>query len=274
MLSCSHIYRANHSCTSYLSPIYLHISSLTMQLHSHMSGLVVFLSTAFLPGLCLQRSGSAEALFYRPVLQHNKTIPTTGSYMLRDYAGQPCIKANMGAQYVVTENKTNWYFSVDPSRVSLSGKCSKDEALLSLMLPDNSACLDFTFRKDENNFYVTKLAAQLFPLPVCKGCPNKTYSGILTNQTLFKAAKDKSFKCTSESLLSVSSELRIKLVRLQMQAFGVPDGKFREEDECWADFNHRAVPIIIGSIATGVLLSIVLSFLIIRDRRAPGYERL
>uniref|UniRef100_A0A096M515 Lysosome-associated membrane glycoprotein 3 n=1 Tax=Poecilia formosa TaxID=48698 RepID=A0A096M515_POEFO len=159
--------------------------------------------------------------------------------MLRDYAGQPCIKANMGAQYVVTENKTNWYFSVDPSRVSLSGKCSKDEALLSLMLPDNSACLDFTFRKDENNFYVTKLAAQLFPLPVCKGCPNKTYSGILTNQTLFKAAKDKSFKCTSESLLSVSSELRIKLVRLQMQAFGVPDGKFREGSRRAENLTHR-----------------------------------
>uniref|UniRef100_A0A3P9QH02 Lysosomal associated membrane protein 3 n=1 Tax=Poecilia reticulata TaxID=8081 RepID=A0A3P9QH02_POERE len=196
-------------------------------------------------------------------------VASSGSYMVRDYAGQPCIKANMGAEYVVIENKTNWYFSLDPSRVLLSGKCSKDEALLSLMLPDNSARLEFTFRKDENNFFVTKLAARLFPLPVYK-----TYSGFLTNQTLFKAANDKSFKCTSELLLSVSSELRIKLVHLQMQAFGVPDGQFREEDECWADFNHRAVPIIIGSIATGVVLSVVLSFLIIRDRRAPGYERL
>ncbi|XP_023195809.1 lysosome-associated membrane glycoprotein 3 [Xiphophorus maculatus] len=245
-----------------------------MQLNSHTSRLVVLLLTAFLPGLRLQRNGSSTVHFYRPVLQHIETVPTPGSYMLRDYAGQPCIKANLGAEYVVIENKTNWYFSLDPSRVMLSGECSKDEALLSLMLPDNSAQLEFTFRKDEDNFYVTKLAAGLFPLPVCKGCPNKTYSGFLSNQTLFKAANDKSFKCTSESLLSVSSKLRIKLVRLQMQAFGVPDGQFREEDECWADFNHRAVPIIIGSIATGVLLGIVLSFLIIRDRHAPGYERL
>uniref|UniRef100_A0A3B5LMU8 Lysosome-associated membrane glycoprotein 2-like luminal domain-containing protein n=1 Tax=Xiphophorus couchianus TaxID=32473 RepID=A0A3B5LMU8_9TELE len=173
-----------------------------------------------------------------------------------------------GIKYIRAAS-TNWYFSLDPSRVMLSGECSKDEALLSLMLLDNSAHLEFTFRKDEDNFYVTKLAAGLFPLPVYK-----TYSGFLSNQTLFKAANDKSFKCTSESLLSVSSELRIKLVRLQMQAFGVPDGQFREEDECWADFNHRAVPIIIGSIATGVLLGIVLSFLIIRDRHTPGYERL
>lgn len=50
VLSCSHIYKANHSCTSYLSPIYLHISSLTMQLNSHTSRLVVLLLTAFLPG--------------------------------------------------------------------------------------------------------------------------------------------------------------------------------------------------------------------------------
>ncbi|XP_054914432.1 lysosome-associated membrane glycoprotein 3 [Poeciliopsis prolifica] len=245
-----------------------------MQLNFHMSIQVIFLLIAFLPGLHLQRNSSTKEIFCRPVLQQKETIPTPGSYMVRNQAGQPCIKANMGAEYVVIENKTNWYFSIDPSRVVLKGECSKDEALLSLRLPDNSARLEFTFRKDKHNFYVIKLEAQLFPLPVCKGCPNKTYSGFLSNQMLFKAANDKSFKCASESLLSVSSELRIKLVYLQMQAFSVPDGQFREEVECWADFNHRAVPVIIGSIATGIILSVVLSFLFIRDRHAAGYERL
>ncbi|XP_021179988.2 lysosome-associated membrane glycoprotein 3 [Fundulus heteroclitus] len=234
---------------------------------------------AFLPGLHLQRIGGStvldsEAQFYRPVLQQRETVPTAGSYTLRDLAGRPCIKAVMGAEYIVIENKTNWYFNLDPSRVELRGKCNKDEALLSLMLPDNSASLDFTFKKDKDYFYVTKLAARLFPLPVCEGCPNKTYSGFLSNETLFRTANDQSFRCTSESLLQVSPELRIKLVPLQMQAFGVPNGQFGKENECWADFNRRAVPIIIGSVAVGLMLSFVLSFLFIRDRQRPGYERL
>uniref|UniRef100_A0A3Q2NTD7 Lysosomal associated membrane protein 3 n=1 Tax=Fundulus heteroclitus TaxID=8078 RepID=A0A3Q2NTD7_FUNHE len=207
----------------------------------------------------------SEAQFYRPVLQQRETVPTAGSYTLRDLAGRPCIKAVMGAEYIVIENKTNWYFNLDPSRVKLRGKCNKDEALLSLMLPDNSASLDFTFKKvkkeKENNH---------------KNNPNghKTYSGFLSNETLFRTANDKSFRCTSESLLQVSPELRIKLVPLQMQAFGVPNGQFGKEDECWADFNRRAVPIIIGSVAVGLMLSFVLSFLFIRDRQRPGYERL
>ncbi|XP_015259731.1 PREDICTED: lysosome-associated membrane glycoprotein 3 [Cyprinodon variegatus] len=252
-----------------------------MLLKARTNGLVVFLLTAFVPGFHLQRNGISilprldpETRFYRPVLQHNETLPTPGSYMLRDFDGRPCIKVTMGAEYVVMENKINWYFNLDPSRVTLSGKCGKEEALLYLMLPDNSGSLEFTFRKDEDNFYVTKLAAQLSPLPVCKGCPNKTYSGFLSQKRLFKAEVDRSFKCTSELLLSVSSELQIKLVPLQMQAFGVPNGQFGKEDECWADFNRRAIPIIIGSIVLGFILSAVLSFLIIRDRHPPTYERL
>ncbi|XP_038150932.1 lysosome-associated membrane glycoprotein 3 [Cyprinodon tularosa] len=252
-----------------------------MLLKARTNGLVVFLLTAFLPGFHLQRNGISilprldpETRFYRPVLQHNETLPTPGSYMLRDFDGRPCIKVTMGAEYVVMENKINWYFNLDPSRVTLSGKCGKEEALLYLMLPGNSGSLEFTFRKDEDNFYVTKLAAQLSPLPVCKGCPNKTYSGFLSQKRLFKAEVYRSFKCTSESLLSVSSELQIKLVPLQMQAFGVPNGQFGKEDECWADFNRRAIPIIIGSIVLGFILSAVLSFLIIRDRHPPTYERL
>uniref|UniRef100_A0A3Q2GJR7 Lysosomal associated membrane protein 3 n=1 Tax=Cyprinodon variegatus TaxID=28743 RepID=A0A3Q2GJR7_CYPVA len=255
-----------------------------MLLKARTNGLVVFLLTAFVPGnfsytltlffthiICIKLVN--RSLFVGPLLIFEyfniKAAVITENYMLRDFDGRPCIKVTMGAEYVVMENKINWYFNLDPSRVTLSGKCGKEEALLYLMLPDNSGSLEFTFRKDEDNFYVTKLAAQLSPLPVYK-----TYSGFLSQKRLFKAEVDRSFKCTSELLLSVSSELQIKLVPLQMQAFGVPNGQFGKEDECWADFNRRAIPIIIGSIVLGFILSAVLSFLIIRDRHPPTYERL
>ncbi|KAF7202780.1 lysosomal associated membrane protein 3 [Nothobranchius furzeri] len=217
----------------------------------------------------------------------------------------------MGAEYIVTEMKSSWYFNLDPSRIRMNGYCGKEDALLSLTLPDDSAGLHFTFRtvkkhkhntifkevlcliqhgkqimisysisffksfpQERNIFYVTNLTAHLFPQPVCKSCLNKSYSGSVAHEKLFKTLDGHSFKCKSATLLLVSSKLKIKLDSLQMQAFGVPNGLYGEEDECWADFNKRTVPIIIGSIIVSLILCIMLSFLFIRDHRRPGYERL
>uniref|UniRef100_A0A8C9YUM7 Lysosome-associated membrane glycoprotein 2-like luminal domain-containing protein n=1 Tax=Sander lucioperca TaxID=283035 RepID=A0A8C9YUM7_SANLU len=180
-----------------------------------------------------------------------------------------CIKATMGAEYIVTEKKT-WYFNLDPSRVRASGYCDKEAAVLSLTLPDNAASLQFTFKKEENIFYVNKLTVHVSPLPVYK-----TYSGLVVVDKLFAAPTGQSFKCKSENLLLMSSELRIKLVPLQVQAFTLPEGQYGKEVECWADFSKRAIPIIVGATVVGLVLIAVLTFLFIRDRRhSQGYDRL
>lgn len=44
-------------------------------------------------------------------------------------------------------NQKSWYFNLDPSRVRISGYCDKEDAALSLTLPDKSTSLQFTFRK-------------------------------------------------------------------------------------------------------------------------------
>nr|XP_054608043.1 lysosome-associated membrane glycoprotein 3 [Nothobranchius furzeri] len=236
----------------------------------------VFFLTALIPGFHLHRDdiSSQEAQIFSPVLQPNETIPTPGTYTLKDPDGRTCIKATMGAEYIVTEMKSSWYFNLDPSRIRMNGYCGKEDALLSLTLPNDSAGLHFTFRTERNIFYVTNLTAHLFPQPVCKSCLNKSYSGSVAHEKLFKTLDGHSFKCKSATLLLVSSKLKIKLDSLQMQAFGVPNGLYGEEDECWADFNKRTVPIIIGSIIVSLILCIMLSFLFIRDHRRPGYERL
>ena len=56
--------------------------------------------------------------------------------------------------------------------------------------------------------------------------PDKTFSGVLDHDKLFKSKNGQSFSCKSESLLLMSSELNIKLVPLQFQAFTLPNGRY------------------------------------------------
>lgn len=216
----------------------------------------------------------SNAQIYRPILQPSEATPQPGNYMYKDHAGKPCIRITMGAEYIVIEKKKTWYFSLDPSRVTISGRCGNEEALISLTLPDNAANLQFKFKKEKNFFYVTKMTAHLSPAPVCKDCSNKNYSGLLADEQLFKTANGQSFTCKSENLLLMSSELRIKLVPVQMQAFSLPQGQYGTEVECWADYNKKIIPIISVAAVVCLTLIIALSFLVIRDRRRVGYERL
>ncbi|XP_008292885.1 lysosome-associated membrane glycoprotein 1 isoform X2 [Stegastes partitus] len=214
-----------------------------MTLKSHISGWSLFFLAAFSPGVHLQRHGSSsqpssdselpsEAQISRPVLQPSEAPPSTGTYLLNDRVGKPCIRATMGAEYIVTEKK-------------------------------------------ENNFiYVTNVTAHVSPQPVCQGCANKTYSGVITHKKLFTAANSQSFKCKSGKLLLMSSELKIRLVPLQMQAFSVPNRDYGPKMECWADFNKRAIPIILGAVAVGLVVIALLTFQFIKDRRRPGYDRI
>ncbi|XP_034531297.1 lysosome-associated membrane glycoprotein 3 [Notolabrus celidotus] len=214
-----------------------------------------------------------EFRIFHPVLQPSESIPPIGTYTLINLTGIPCIKAKMGVEYIITEKKT-WYLSLDPSRVRTTGFCDKDNAVLCLTLPNSAASLQFVFRKEKDIFWVTKLTAHVNPMPVCNKCANRTYSGLLDNEKLFATATGYSYKCHSENVFKMSSELKIKLVPLQLQAFNLSKGGFGKEVECWADYYKRVVPIIIGAVVVCIILAAVIAFLIIRDRRTEGYDRL
>ncbi|XP_034439497.1 lysosome-associated membrane glycoprotein 3 [Hippoglossus hippoglossus] len=208
-----------------------------------------------------------------PVLQPTEATPPLGTYILKGLDGKTCIKATMGVEFIVIQKKT-WYFSLDPSRIRTSGYCGKEVAVLSLTLPGNAASLQLTFKKENKVFYITKLTSHLSPLPVCPKCANKTFSGLLDHDKLFKSKNGNSFACKSENLLLMSSELQIKLVPLKFQAFTLTKGGYGKEVECWADYNKRVLPIIIGATVVGILLIAVLTFLFIKDRNRQGYEEL
>ncbi|KAK2835172.1 hypothetical protein Q5P01_015656 [Channa striata] len=244
-----------------------------MWLNAH--SLHIFLA-AVIPGIRLQSASGmhSDSWVYQPVLRPSETTPPIGTYRLESSEGRPCIKALMGAEYMVIEKQKTWYFNVDPSRVVVTGDCGRDAAVLSLKLPDNAASLNFSFTKEKNRFYVTKLTAQLSPLPVCQTCPNKTYSASLDRQKLFAADVGRSFTCRSGNLLLMSSQLKIRLVPLQMQAFTLTSAQFGREVECWADYSKEVIPIIIGAAVVGIVLIAVLTLLFIKDRRRQGYDRI
>ncbi|TKS74227.1 Lysosome-associated membrane glycoprotein 3 [Collichthys lucidus] len=238
---------------------------------------------AIISGVYLQRNDSSvqpasdseppsEAQVYRPILQPSEAIPPIGTYVLENKDGKCYIKTTLGAEFIVIEKK-RWYFSLDPSRVTATGYCGRSSAVLSLTLPDNSASLQFTFVKDKKVFYVSKLTVKL-TTPVCKECANKNYSGVMDHEKLFKTANGQSFNCKSENLFLTSSQLWIKLVPLQMQAFSLSKGQYGKEVECWADFNKRVIPIVIGATVVGILLIALLTYLMVKDRRRQGYDRL
>lgn len=58
--------------------------------------------------------------------------------------------------------------------------------------------------------------------------PDKTYSGVVANDKLFKTANGKSFKCKSGIQLLMSSLLQVKLVPLQLQAFTMDNKQYGE----------------------------------------------
>ncbi|XP_029356571.1 lysosome-associated membrane glycoprotein 2-like isoform X1 [Echeneis naucrates] len=256
-----------------------------MPQRGHTGGWCLFFVAALIPGAHLGRNDSSVnsasnfdlpsgAQIYRPVLQPSESTPHIGTYALTSLAGKPCIKATMGVEYIVIQEKKTWYFNLEPSSVSTSGSCGKDTAVLSLTLPDNAAGLQLTFRMEKKFFFITKLAAHVSPQPVCQTCANKTYFGLLDHSRLFTTADGLSFKCQSGYLLLMSSELWIKLVPLQIQAFTLPKGKYGKEMECWADFNKQVVPVIVGAVVVGLILTLVLTHLFIKDRRRHGYEAL
>ncbi|RVE73606.1 hypothetical protein OJAV_G00033100 [Oryzias javanicus] len=230
------------------------------------------LLAALIPFLLQRTDGSlSEAHIHQPILNPNESIPSQGSYTVKNYNGNLCVMVVLGVEYIITENKINWYFNLDPSGVKVYGYCGKDVANISLTLPGDTASLQFIFKKKFNKFYVSQLNAHLSPQPLCKGCINKTYSGQITSEMLFMTPVCESFKSRSGRLLSVSPAMKIKLVPLQMQAFILSD---REYDLDCLKKSKKIIAMVMGAVVMTLIFIIMLSFLFVRDRRRQGYERM
>ncbi|CAM4653505.1 hypothetical protein PO909_026908 [Leuciscus waleckii] len=208
----------------------------------------------------------------RPVLQPKHTVPPQVTYTLKNLKGQVCVRASLGAQYVVRENKKKYYFNLNPGSTQASGYCSDKKTLLSLDFAGGN--LQFVFIKEGDVSYVKTIKGLLMPTPPCKDCQNKTYIGIVDHEKLFSAKPGLSFRCKSETIEKLSSTLTLKLVPLQIQAFDLASGAFGKEVECSADYNKRMIPIILGAVAAAICLIAILTYVLVRERRGRGYEQI
>ncbi|KAG1924889.1 lysosome-associated membrane glycoprotein [Pimephales promelas] len=81
----------------------------------------------------------------RPVLQPKETAPPQSTYTLKNLKGQVCVRARLGGEYVVRENKKKYYFNLDPGSTQASGYCLNQKSVLSLSFAGGN--LEFTFIK-------------------------------------------------------------------------------------------------------------------------------
>uniref|UniRef100_A0A8C2PX77 Lysosome-associated membrane glycoprotein 2-like luminal domain-containing protein n=1 Tax=Cyprinus carpio TaxID=7962 RepID=A0A8C2PX77_CYPCA len=197
-------------------------------------------------------------LSQRPVLQPKESTPPEFLYTLKNPQGKVCVRASLGVEYVVRENNKNYYFNVNPSFTRVTGFCGAQKSVFSLEF--DGGHLEFTFIKVPTVAFISMI--------------NKTYVGVVSNDKLFKAKNGLSFQCKSQTTLILASFLRVKLVPMQIQAFGLANGAFGKEVECWEDYNKRMIPIILGAVAAAVCLIAILTYVLVRERRNQGYEQL
>ncbi|TRY59980.1 hypothetical protein DNTS_007841 [Danionella cerebrum] len=207
-----------------------------------------------------------------PVLQPKESTPSQFSYTVQNLKGQVCIRASLGVEFVVKENKKKYYFNLKPDLTRATGYCGNQKSVLSLEFDDGH--LEFTFIKDGDVSYVKTIKCLLKPTLSCKNCQSKQYAGIVNNHKLFQAKTGQSFMCKSETTLIMADNLKIKLLPMQIQAFDLVRGVFGKELECWADFNRSLIPIILGSVATAICLIAILTYVLLREHRSQGYEQL
>ncbi|XP_048832736.1 lysosome-associated membrane glycoprotein 3 [Brienomyrus brachyistius] len=208
----------------------------------------------------------------KPVLLPKESIPPTGDYSLRDHKGNVCIKAILGAEYIVTQGKTNLHFNLDPKSTIATGFCGDNTALLSLSFDGGS--IEFNFVKKGKMSYVSILRASLTASRNCTDCTRETFTGALINMKLFLSENGRSYKCYSEDTLTMANNLNIKIMNMKIQGFQISSGKFGKENECWPDYVKRMVPVILGGTGVGLCLIGILSWLLVRERRTQGYQRI
>ncbi|KAL2089730.1 hypothetical protein ACEWY4_014418 [Coilia grayii] len=208
----------------------------------------------------------------KPSLDPKPSPPLVGNYDLRKPNGEVCLKANMGVQYMLTVNKKFYYFNMNPLVTRATGYCGNLTAVLSLEFEGGN--LEFTFVKEAKEYYTRKIRALLEPVSMCKKCKSQSYPGIMEKEKLFKTTTGLCFKCKSELVVKMSPDFRLKMMAAQFQPFDLANGQFGKDFECWQDYIKRIIPIILGAIAVGVCLIATVSYLITREYRNQGYERL
>ncbi|XP_014701722.2 lysosome-associated membrane glycoprotein 3 isoform X2 [Equus asinus] len=203
-----------------------------------------------------------------PTLAPQPSSAKTGMYQILN-GSKLCIKAEMGIQLTVQDTKSasppQGYFNIDPNTTQVSGICGSRKS--NLLLNFWGGFVNLTFTKDENSYYISEVGAYL-----TVSNPEKTYQGMKSSVVMFETVIGHSFKCVSEQSLELSTQLHLKTMNVQLQAFDFEDDNFGNVDECSSDYT--AVLPVIGAIVLGLFAVGLIVYGVRVRREASGYQRI
>ncbi|XP_046515019.1 lysosome-associated membrane glycoprotein 3 isoform X2 [Equus quagga] len=203
-----------------------------------------------------------------PTLAPQPSSAKTGMYQILN-GSKLCIKAEMGIQLTVQDTKSasppQGYFNIDPNTTQVSGICGSRKS--NLLLNFWGGFVNLTFTKDENSYYISEVGAYL-----TVSNPEKTYQGMRSSVVMFETVIGHSFKCVSEQSLELSTQLHLKTMNVQLQAFDFEDDNFGNVDECSSDYT--VVLPVIGAIVLGLFAVGLIVYGVRVRREASGYQRI
>ncbi|MGH0125491.1 UNVERIFIED_CONTAM: hypothetical protein FKN15_054588 [Acipenser sinensis] len=188
------------------------------------------------------------------------TNPTAGTYNVTK-SNETCLLAKMALQLNITYQNKTTVFNINPVTTVASGVC--DANISTLFLRDGSTNLTFVFMlNDTKKFYLSEIAVA-------------TSDGFIANNknlTYLRGTLGRSYMCSAEQTLTVTSVFSINAFHLQVQPFGVSSGKFGTAEECQLDEDNMLIPIIVGAALAGLVLIVLIAYLIGRKRSHAGYQ--
>ncbi|XP_038672101.1 lysosome-associated membrane glycoprotein 3-like isoform X2 [Scyliorhinus canicula] len=202
-----------------------------------------------------------------PTLTPHFSLPNTGQYNV-SLKNVTCIKVTIGVQLSVKQKAKDLYFNIPPDETRVSGKCGDGASWI--IFKFNSGFVNFTFVKDGKQYYVSEMSVALNAMNNL----GTSYRGTVNHMKLFRTTLGYSYKCNSEQIVSFSTDsLHILIVNTQLQAFGVPGGKFGPVQKCALD-SKFIVPILFGISVFILIVAVIVVYLICRRRRFVGYQRI
>jgi len=159
-----------------------------------------------------------------------------------------------------------------------SGECEKLSEKLSIDFKKGWN-MEMVYTLVSNSYY--ELSALTLKYVVdTETFPNAANPGAKTaklmNQTLFSANKGNSYKCFSESDVTMNDEVKVAITNYQAQPFLDEKTKgFDTAIECSGDTTgtSKLVPIIVGSALAILVIMVLVAYIIGRRKHRPGYQQ-
>ncbi|XP_045201318.2 lysosome-associated membrane glycoprotein 1-like [Mercenaria mercenaria] len=168
-----------------------------------------------------------------------------------------------------------------PQNVKSEGNCMNQNMIDILKATFGGGWeMDFVFRGDGTYIWLDQLNMTvvynetLFPdIVKDKNGTNATFSAKFDNA--FKAKKEGSYLCDSETTTTITSGITMKTKDFQYTALQDNVTKFSDKNvaECSADAKTSSiVPIAVGAALAGLVVIVLIAYLIGRRRNRKGYE--